>query len=797
MSSNRELNILGLLERLRGYFLSPDSPSQLEIEGKITKEERIFIDGIKNTELPPNWRPKEDSTDSEILAYIINKLKEAFSIEPFDQQLLALVRAIKNYHDPNERGLVLEMKTGEGKSSVVIPMLISYFYFKGERVQIHEINPYLLHESYQRFLDFARILGIKDDEVGLLTDYKDEERIMKKRIVYGLWPTFIHHHQNQFLSEEREEEVKKPPILILDEVDQILNEEAMAPAIIAREMVDSASILDNYRQDLISWYSDENKDESKGKPLVLEINIGDQSYQILINPNEVLPNKKNFASYIKWFFKRMEVLEENYSLKNRSEEEKRDFFSTNLSFDLFRSLVFSKLNEKIGIEGLTEEQIKDINRQIKSAFDSLPFSFWWDNPGFQNHLITAFLLKRGVDYQVKEKDGQKSIFLLSPTTGYPEKGKEYETIVSLFLYLKEKLDLPEKVIGEEVDWMPVLSYYCWVLDNQGKIFGFTGTASPVARRIRDVYGLPTSLINEHFKTQREVKEEIFEDGARRLTRLVEIVVNSPQNTLIVVETPEEAEKIRSELEGIQNISVNMLSAQNEDQDFNLYQWLSTKKEGERKVLICVKMIGRGVDLKPDETIKKEGFLLIVIPPKYQRSLWQVIGRVGRRGEKGLVYILISPEDEVFSYLSTERQEELKRWFREKNYKKVYEALREAWNYWEDEITERMRYWMIFYKPIARLRAWLRNEINLGYFEERLRKKGIIPDQLRNYLKSDWSGILAYLRETFNFWLAAGKIGPFGQGDPNVVWTNFVFDNLPVLYGIMNNEQKNKRITTEG
>jgi len=61
---------------------------------------------------------------------------------------------------------------------------------KGERVLIHEINPYLLEENHQRFLQLAQALGI-EDEVGLLVDYQDREKLMEnKRAVFCLLAYF-------------------------------------------------------------------------------------------------------------------------------------------------------------------------------------------------------------------------------------------------------------------------------------------------------------------------------------------------------------------------------------------------------------------------------------------------------------------------------------------------------------------------------------------------------------------------------------------------------------------------------
>jgi len=784
-----------ILNRLEQYFLPGDSPAQLELFKEPNLEEKGLIESIKKFKAPEDWavetlserlkseefKDELSQPDIETLAFLIKKFGECFKdkkgdpIFSFDEQILALVRAIKNHKDPKEKGLVLEMETGEGKSSVVIPLLVSYFLLMGERVTIHEINPYLLNENYQRFLDFARVLGI-EKEVGLLADYQDKEGLMKnKKVVFGYWPIFVHYRQHQFLSKEREKKDEKPPVMILDEVDQILNEEATNPAIISQEMVDSESTLNDYREQLIK---DSKSGREMGETREIKVQIGSRNYQLNVNPGDWLPkDAEGFKKYIKVFFQRLRGIYEKYNSKDYPLEERLNYLSQELSCFLFRDALFSQLQEQgVDLEKIPPETFTQLN----TIFDQLDISFWWDNPGFQQNLITAFLLTDGVDYQVKEG---RIIQPLSQTTGYPEESKQFETMVSLFLYLKHGLSLPSQIIGAEADRLPVLAYYLWAQEKKSKIFGFTGTASSVAGRIRGIYQMETTLIPSHYETQRRLVRERLANLEAKKNRLEEILKGSSKNTLVVVEAAKEAEELIEVIKNEKEISYRLLSAANKDEDFELYQWVSKREEDKkRRVLICVKMIGRGVDLKPDEFVRKDGFLLISTTSfKYRRSFQQLMGRVGRRGERGEVYILISPQDEVFSYLSEKEKRPLKRWFEEKNNKKIDQALDKAWDYWEKEITEKMRRGGYFSLPIERLRNWIEGDISLAFFEKKLADHSLNIPEFKSFLKGHWPEILAYLENTFNAWSAPGKFGPFGEGEPQAVWTNFVFEKTLRLF----------------
>ncbi len=222
------------------------------------------------------------------------------------------------------------------------------------------------------------------------------------------------------------------------------------------------------------------------------------------------------------------------------------------------------------------------------------------------------------------------------------------------------------------------------------------------------------------------------------------------------------------------------SAVNEENDAELYQWLS-KKEEKRKILICVKMVGRGVDLRPDKAIIEEGgFLLISLTPfKYKRSFDQLLGRVGRRQEAGEVYTLVSSDDEIFSYLPEKEKAKLTQFINQKRFDQIKRMVDEAWNYWEDEITQRMRYWIIFSTPIERIRLWIEEKINLSFYEEKeLLTYGINPEEFKRYLHTWWTDILEELEETYQAWLAAYSLTSFGQtSDQKSFWTTYVFSYL--------------------
>jgi len=775
-----------IIDRLTTHFSSEKDPRYWQALSAPTKKEEEIIKTIKDfsqkksEELTPEI--KED--DWQLLGYLIERFSKVFLKEPFDEQILGLVRSIEAYKDPQKRGLILQMATGEGKSSVVIPLLTAFLYFKGERVEIYEINPYLLNEGYQHFLKFAKELGI-EEEVGFLEDYQDKKQARKKPIVFGYWSNFIHHRQFQFLTGKKE--TQKPPIMILDEVDPLLNEEATVPAVIGEEKEEKTTAIINSLIELATNLpkseevsQEEQKREQEIKERLKHFKIRGKEVDLFEITEEKPENPEEFFLRIRTIFEHLSMMmRENEDLQTMSNHQKmKDLFKIYM-WRLFVNIF--EMESGINFEVLSEKEKKTLGKIFPDWMSLLWFSI------FGQEIVNSFLIEEGKDYVIEERDNKIEIIPLAPQTGYQERNKRFNFLTHFFLLIKhaKNLDqLPETINVREKDKMSILGYYVNAIEGGSKVVGFTGTASVIAKRIRMVYDLETTVLPTHFETKRhENPMEFFETKEDKIRRTIEILQSQPpRNTLIVVEKPEEAEAVQKAIEELFSDSVDfrMLSAKNEKDDAKLYQWLSQKEE-KRKILICVKMVGRGVDLKPDQQIINEGgFLLISLTPfRYQRSFQQLLGRVGRRGEKGEVYTLVSLDDEIFSYLSEKVKDKLIQFIKQRRFGKIQKSVERAWEYWEDEITKRMHYWIVFSTPIERIRLWIEGKIDLKFYEEKqILSHHLNPEEFKRYLYTWWADILEELEDNYQAWLAAGSLTPFGQtNNPKSFWTNYVFSYL--------------------
>ncbi|MFN4212996.1 MAG: hypothetical protein ACK4FL_03505, partial [Microgenomates group bacterium] len=675
----------GVLRRLKVHLQPVFSPQQLEhYQNPNQKEEGLISSILADTQRGLEGKPLEEKREDwyqDLVYYITQftlfqreKQRQEGKMEDFflhKEQVLALIRAIDYYQ--KGKGAIFQMKTGEGKSQVVIPIFLAWLEKRETNIHIHQVNPYLLEEAYNQFLNFADYLGIRD-QIGKLSLNRLEE-IGGKKIIFGHWHDFIHWYQLSFLKQAPS--FPGNPLLVLDEIDQLLMDEAITPEIISEE-IKTAKFLEDFLEHL-------KNDLNLLKRPVFKFDY--QGGQITIDPkeyDEALNDERKFIDDLqvlislgssKLFDKYIQRLKE----KHLSEKEIRESLLGEFDYLFLQSFIIGRLRKT---EPNFQPSLKFLE-ELKKTYDENPPYFWFADPELNESLISVLLMVEGEDYVIKEG----KIIPLAPTTGYQEREKKFSPLVEIFLHIKHNLSLPETVTIEK-DRLSTFEFY----QKFNRIYGFTGTASTVARRLYEGYGLETRLIPSHYPDNRISSFLFFPNKEDKSKAIAEAVFTCYQkNILVVVSDPKEARQLQEKLIGEGSLEINILSAQNQEEDWQLYQWISSASDSEKKrVLITVKMIGRGVDLRPDEEVKKQGFLLLAASPfEYQRSYLQLVGRVGRRGERGEVRTFVSPDDPIFGILSGDKRKRLNDFFQRlnENQKEIVRMIEAAWGIKEDEVTE--------------------------------------------------------------------------------------------------------------
>jgi len=710
--------------RLREHFLPSFSPTQLELGRNFNSKEQALIKRIKenvNSLDFINWdyrslisQPKENlkqnqeinEDDIEKLTFLIQKFSrfqqnENPSWQIFDEQIGALIRLIEAYKDPQKKGLILEMATSEGKSSVVIPIFAAYVGLLEDNVQIHTVTRYLAKEDYQRFFQWVKELGL-EEEVALLEaedihDSQKREEKLRKKFIFGYQPDFVHCFENEFL--ERENNWPKKPLILLDEIDLVLKDEGLTPAIIGPE-ISTEQFLADLKREMKKFATDHG--------FFSDIN-----------------DPKKFADRLGRFSREVFLLFDHWAAMEKDERKK----------ELYRSLL-----------ELDDKELEKLRNRILDAYDyksdqDKEANYFFDYPPFFNALLSAYSLQKGKDYSIVDDQ----IVPLSASTGYGEVQKRFNDLTELLLYFKENLPLPESLISSiPADSIRMFEFY----QKMPRVFGFSGTATPVARRLYEMFGVETKVNPNHFQSQRLENFHLVADFDAKTDSVIKILQNDQKqrNSLIVVSSESEAVELKNKLESdFSDTEICSLTAQNQDQDKELFQWISQKGEtGKRRILIAARMIGRGVDIKPDAQVKKDGFLLISLTPfNFERSLRQLLGRVGRRGEVAEAHIFISADDPIFEIIELSKRKKIQNAIKDnagnsfQDFAKVKELISPVWERWEDEAIRGVEALKAFSAPIF----WLREKI----------EKNELPKEIIDKLvgqEAEWGELVDFLTHTF-------------------------------------------------
>lgn len=783
-----------ILNRLSSYFFIPFSSSELKHTERANFQEQQLIEGLKKQSLISEEELKDkflglinlseeekkkklelddlDEQEKGAVLYILKQVGISEGIDQaFNEQYLAIVRGILDYKRikrGEKKGKIFEMATGEGKSSIVIPVLSFYLSLFEEQIHLHTANQYLALRDFERLKTIGEKLGINISYLDNPFDFKPLDK--SNKIVVGQWQDFIHSFQNVFLKrlrgkkiESKEEDkvvkvnIAENPFFIADEVDQLAYDELATPAVISEPISD---------RDIFQRYFKEKEKEIKAA----NRKNGRQVYDL--QGLEYRPLRQFYEYFGEKGEKIEGFLEIYFSIAqmsyNRLLQDKRfqktdkkgkitileDFLRKNFLVAEFLTLSeltgmnsneLSQLNEnerdnlirqKIG--GIKEGDRLDrlIKKRLKQANNKNVYLYWED---FIEYASQALVMQRGVDYEVFRDGENIEIKPLSSTSGYAQLTKEFNDWLKVFLRIKEGDivgNIRKRKFTDNVDEISVYSFY------NRPLIGFTGTATSIARRLYEVYQFETQRIPKHNQTTR-VDEgfEIVENWQKQKQRLVEILTNqenNKDNILIVVDTEEQAKEIETSLkekDQEQLFDIGLLTTSNQYLDQVAYTVISSKPPpGQKRVLIVTKMIGRGVDIKPDDGVKQKGMLMISLTPFYnQRAYEQLLGRLGRRGEKGRTKFIISPENE-----------DIKKYGLKKRI-----TLSDVFNIWERNENEAIAYQRqraIFESPFKQLRDF----IIYGKKQPIMRENYWDTNEFREFLANNWMNLIEAARfEFFN------------------------------------------------
>jgi len=627
--------------------------------------------------------------------------KETRFMAHFDVQVIAAIVL--------HQGGIAEMKTGEGKTQVG-PMAAYLNALSGKGVHVITVNDYLAKRDSEWMGQIFSFLGLT---VGCLdnTDAGSLERrdAYACDITYGTNNEFGFDYLRDNMAVDKENCVMRElNFCIIDEVDNILIDEARTPLIISgpsnknnreydelnpairRLVAVQKKKVDELVSEIVPFVEKGEFDADFGK-LMLVLQKGDPKNQYFLNTVK-LPGAS----------KAMKAVEAAYL-----QEKKLHEITNDLYYSIDESGHSAEMTEKgriyIGGENDQFFVIPDLSLQIGKINNDANLSADEKNLARElahreyaerserihcvGQLLRAFaLFEKDVNYVVK--DGQ--VLIVDEFTGRVMHGRRYSDGLHQALEAKEGV----KIAGESQTLATITFQNFFKM--YSKMSGMTGTAVTEEKEFFDIYGLPVVQVVTNRPVARiDWDDEIYKTQREKYAAVVEEIkkIHSEGQPILVGTVSIEKSEYISQLLVKAGVKHEVLNAKNHAREATIIAQAGRKFA----VTIATNMAGRGTDIKlggnfeemahtllvkdgenPDDytaeqmvqrypdlynQIEKEkqevlglGGLNVIGTERHEsrRIDNQLRGRSGRQGDKGATRFYLSLDDDLMRIFGSER-----------------------------------------------------------------------------------------------------------------------------------------------
>jgi preprotein translocase subunit SecA len=597
--------------------------------------------------------------------------KIVWDMVPYDVQLVGAVVL--------HQGKIAEMKTGEGKT-LVATMPVYLNALAGRGVHIVTVNDYLAQRDSEWMGRIYTELGLSVSCILNSMDNEQRKEVYSRDVTYGTNNEFGFDYLRDNMAISAEDQVQRGfYYAIVDEVDNILIDEARTPLIISGPVASSghekfdtlnpaiSSLVRRQREVVTSLLyklpdsPNDIQDEeeavrklyivSQGMPKHRRLRklLEDSTYQKLLQAGEreylLATNAKSGASisqdeYFKDLYFFIEEKQNNITLTPKGEEELASLLGISVDEliipDIAEELVKIDEDNTLSVQEKEEKKMELDKRhsEISERFHNI------------SQLLRAYtLFEKDVEYVVQ--DGK--VLIVDEFTGRILPGRRYSDGLHQAIEAKEKVKVEHET--QTFATITLQNYFRMY----SKLAGMTGTAETEAAEFHDIYKLDVVVIptnepciridneDQVYKTRREKYNAILDE--------IEKCHHASQPVLVGTISVEVSETISRMLKR-RGIPHNVLNAKQHQREAEI-----VARAGEKgAVTIATNMAGRGTDIKLGEGVRELGGLYILGTERHEsrRIDLQLRGRSGRQGDAGESRFFLSLEDDLMRLFGSER-----------------------------------------------------------------------------------------------------------------------------------------------
>ena len=572
-----------------------------------------------------------------------------------------------------QRGMIAEMATGEGKTLVAtLPVFLNALAGKG--VHVVTVNDYLSKRDSEWMGPLYMFHGLSVDCID-----KHQPNSSARKAAYDCDITFgtnnefgFDYLRDNMCTRMTDLVQRKHHYAIVDEVDSVLIDDARTPLIISGPMEKASGDeqfmeyrtyvenLYNKQRALITQTLNESKkliaegNEKDGGLLLYRCYKGLPKYQPLIKflsePGMKALMQKTEAYYMQDNEREMPTVTDplyfviNEVLNSVDMTDKgHDTLAGSVSNPDF--FVLPDMGSAIA-EITHDESLSPAEKAEKKDTLMEDFSLKSERVHTVIQLLKAYaMFSKDIDYVIV--DGKVKI--VDESTGRIMEGRRWSDGLHQAVEAKENVKV--EAATQTFATVTLQNYFRMY----HKLAGMTGTAETEAGEFWDIYKLDVVVIPTNRPVIRDDQNDIiYKTKKAKFNAVIDKVVelSNAGRPVLVGTTDVETSELLARMMRIRGIRADVLNAKEHAREAEIVANAGLKGH----VTIATNMAGRGTDIKLSPEVKEAGGLAIIGTTRHdsRRVDRQLRGRAGRQGDPGSSCFYISLEDDLMRKFGSER-----------------------------------------------------------------------------------------------------------------------------------------------
>ena len=572
-----------------------------------------------------------------------------------------------------QRGMIAEMATGEGKTLVAtLPVFLNALAGKG--VHVVTVNDYLSKRDSEWMGPLYMFHGLSVDCID-----KHQPNSEARRKAYNCDITFgtnnefgFDYLRDNMCSRMTDLVQRKHHYAIVDEVDSVLIDDARTPLISSGPMEKASGdeqfmeyrpyveSLYNKQRALVNSTLNESKrliaegNEQEGGKLLFRCYKGLPKYQPLIKflsePGMKALMQKTEAYYLQDNEREMpQVTDELYFVINEvlNSVDMTDKGHDSLAQSVNDSNFFVLPDMGSAIAEITHDASLSAAEKAEKK-DALmeDFSLKSERVHTVIQLLKAYaMFTKDVDYVIVDN----KIKIVDESTGRIMEGRRWSDGLHQAVEAKENVKV--EAATQTFATITLQNYFRMY----HKLAGMTGTAETEAGEFWDIYKLDVVVIPTNRPVIRDDQDDIvYRTKKGKFNAVIDKVVelSNAGRPCLVGTTDVETSELLARMMRIRGIKADVLNAKEHAREAEIVANAGLKGH----VTIATNMAGRGTDIKLSPEVKEAGGLAIIGTTRHdsRRVDRQLRGRAGRQGDPGSSCFYISLEDDLMRKFGSEK-----------------------------------------------------------------------------------------------------------------------------------------------